>query len=92
METSCPEIAHEDEVRSIPGTLFVLTILLKLVCLLPSNRSIINLMAGKCPWVDPFVNYMELTGLKPTMTQMRTEACAERVAAAPNINNWEIVY
>ena len=41
------------------------------------------LQAGKCPWVDPFVNYMELTGLKPTVTQMRIEACAERVAAAP---------
>lgn len=43
------------------------------------------LQAGKCPWVDPFVNYMELTGLKPTVTQMRIEACAERVAAAPNM-------
>lgn len=33
-------------------------------------------MAGKCLWVDSFVNYMELTRLKSTMAQMRTEACA----------------
>ena len=40
-------------------------------------------VAGKCLWVDSFVNYMELTQLKPTVTQMRREAGPERVASAP---------
>lgn len=39
-------------------------------------------MAGKCPWVDSFVNYTELTRLKPTMTQTRTEACTGQGAVA----------
>lgn len=39
-------------------------------------------MAGKYLWGDSFVNYMELTRLKPTMTQVRTEACAGQGAVA----------
>lgn len=39
--------------------------------------------AGKFLWVDSFVNYMELTRLKPTLTQTRTEACAGRGTADP---------